>query len=128
MTKTVIDSAHDALLLQVVQSASHLVINDAAPANFAAAVGANALGSIAISPGDGGGDFTLANGDTSGRKYTLAQQTGISINSTGNANHVSIVNSAAAALLVTTELTSQSVTLGNTATVNAFDHEVGDPT
>ena len=37
-----------------------------------------------------GGDFTKADGDTSGRKVTVAQQASLSIDDSGDATHIAI--------------------------------------
>lgn len=75
-----------------------------------------------------GGDFTNADGDTSGRKTTVGAQSTVSIHTTGTATHVSLVDDALKILLDVTTCTSQALTSGGTGDTNAFDHEVGDPT
>ena len=77
---------------------------------------------------DGAGDWTIADGDTSGRKATLAEQATLTVSLGGNANHLAVVSDARSALLLVTEITSQAVTAGNTATIQTFDLEVRDPT
>jgi hypothetical protein len=72
-----------------------------------------------------GGDFTMANGDTSGRKATIAQKTGVSITATGTATHVAIDDGTD--YLVTT-CTSQALTSGGTVTIPAWKQEYADPT
>jgi hypothetical protein len=42
-----------------------------------------ALANVTVTAGDGGGDWTIANGDTSGRKLTLGAQTGITLTANG---------------------------------------------
>lgn len=75
-----------------------------------------------------GGDFTNANGDTSGRKVTMAQKTGINIHTTGTATEVALVDDAQKTLQLVTICTSQSLTSGGTVTFPAWDHEIADPT
>lgn len=70
--------------------------------------------------------FTLANGDVSGRKLTVAQQTSLPVSATGGGNHVCLVT--ASSLAYVTTATSQTLTAGNTLTVNAWDIEIADPT
>ena len=70
-------------------------------------------------------DFTLAD-DTSGRKATTAQKTGVNVDSTGTATHVAICDGTN--LLVVTTCTSQALTSGNTVTIPAFAISVSDPT
>lgn len=71
-----------------------------------------------------GGDFTKANGDTSGRKVTVAQQDNLSIDVTGTATHVAINNGVD---FYVTTCTSQLLTSGGTVTGPAWDIELADP-
>lgn len=74
------------------------------------------------------GDFTKANGDTSGRKTTLAAKTGLSIHTTGTANHIATLDDATKALRDVTTCTSQALTSGGTVDTSAFKHEIAAPT
>lgn len=78
------------------------------------------LASVAIT----GVDFTKANGDTSGRKVTVAQQADISITASGNADHVVIDDGTD---YYVTTCTTQALTSGGTVTVPAWDIEFADP-
>lgn len=75
-----------------------------------------------------GGDFTKANGDTSGRKNTLAAKTGISITNTGTATHVAIYDAAGPTLKRVTTCSSQALTSGGTVDIGSHKHEIADPT
>jgi hypothetical protein len=70
------------------------------------------------------GDFTKANGDTSGRKVTVAQKSAISITTSGTADHVAIDDGTN---YVITTATSQALTSGGTVTVPAWKVEIADP-
>lgn len=72
-----------------------------------------------------GGDFTLAAGDVSGRKSTLAQKTGVSIVASGTATHVAIDDGTDWEVTTTT---SQALTAGGTVTIPAWKREVAAPT
>jgi len=72
-----------------------------------------------------GGSFTKANGDTSGRKITVASQASMSITATGTADHV-VIDDGVSEYEVTTA-TSQALTSGGTVTSPAFDTEIADP-
>ena len=72
-----------------------------------------------------GADFTKADGDTSGRKVTVAQQSDMSITATGTADHVVIDNGVD---YYVTTCTSQGLTSGGTVTTPAWDIEFADPT
>jgi len=73
-----------------------------------------------------GGDFTKANGDTSGRKTTLAAKSGLAIHTTGTATHVATADAATSELRDVTTCTSQLLTSGGTVDTPAWDHEIGD--
>jgi len=74
-----------------------------------------------------GGDFTKANGDTSGRKVTVAQKADVSIHTTGDATHVALVDDDNKDLPLVTTCTTQTLTAGGTVTIPMFDDEIADP-
>ena len=74
------------------------------------------------------GDFTKANGDTSGRKVTVAAQSGVAVDTTGTATHIALATTTGSTLRYVTTCTNQSLTAGNTVNVPAFDIEIADPT
>ncbi len=127
MAKFLDDSALDALLA-VLETADQVVICAGQPVSYAEATtdlgsgSGKALGEAAITSGD----WTKADGDTSGRKTTFAQQTGVTIDVTGTADHLAFVDDGGSTLLFVTTLTSQALTAGGTATINSFKVEVGD--
>lgn len=128
MAKKVLDAVMDAALNEVINNADQVVICDGEPADYTDATtdsgsGGHALGEAAI----GSGDFTLADGDTSGRKYDYGGTTGITVDVDGQADHVAFVDDTNSRLLVVTTVSnSQQVTAGNTADVQPFDHEIQD--
>jgi len=80
--------ASDAALdgtLDIIATCTRVSICSAEPANFAG-IAAVSLGNYTLTAGDGGGDWTIANGDTSGRKITLGAQSGNNGTATGAAN------------------------------------------
>lgn|SRR5574343_624963 len=79
------------------------------------------LASVAVTSAD----FTLANGDVSGRKITVAQKSG-TVSATGEANHAAIIDGTR--LLHVTTVTAQTVTIGNPITFPTFDYEMRQPT
>lgn len=72
------------------------------------------------------GDFTLADGTTSGRKFTTTAKNGVSVTASGTADHVAIIDGTN--VLDVTTCTSQALTSGNTVNIPAWTHEIGDPT
>ena len=83
---------------------------------------------LAISTAVPGGDFVNADGDTSGRKMTVAAQTAVTIDTTGTALFVAITNLSGTLLKVVTTCTSQLLTSGGTVDIGTFKLEIADPT
>lgn len=126
MAKYVIDDANDALLDYIAACTQMDVISDATlPANVGAAT---VLASIALTAGDGNGDYVVADGATDGRKLTVAEQADIEITASGTALHV--ILSLAGTIRYMTSCTSQALVDNdsNTVTVPAYTHTIRDPT
>lgn len=123
MAKRVDDAFLDAFL-QTLSGCTTFAVCSAEPANHAAIAGVTLAGAT-LTAGDGNGDYTIANGDTDGRKLTTLQQADLSITASGDAMYV--VRSDGTNLVVTT-CTTQTLTSGGTVTVNAYDHTIRDVT
>lgn len=126
MGKLVPDARLDIFLAAIANECTRVTICSTQPTTYTEANATYALADITVTAGDGNGDFTIANGDTNGRKLTLLQQTGVTIDSSGTAQHIALLDVAGTELLAVTTCTSQAVTAGNTATINAFDIEISD--
>lgn len=96
----------------------------AEPANYAG-IAAVSLADVALTPDT---DFTKANGDTSGRKVTIAAKNAVPVDVTGTANHIAIARSTDSTLRYVTTCTSQALTSGNTVDIPSWKIEVADPT
>lgn len=105
-------------MLQLVEGDA-LHVCSAQPATYLEATTTYNLATFVI-----GADYTLANGDTSGRKNTLAALSGASITSTGTATHASVTLALGSELKLTTTTVSQLLTAGGTVDTSAFDHEI----
>lgn len=127
MAKNMPDAIIDAMLDTIADNVDRIDICADTPSNYSTATtaGTFSLGNVAVTLGDGGGDWTIGNGDTNGRKLTLAQQTGVSITNSGTATHIAMTDGVSVYYGATT-CTSQAVTAGNTATINTFDIEISD--
>lgn len=119
MAKWSSDLNMDAMLDKIATS-TRLVVTSGQPANFAG-IAAVALADVVVDSGD----FTKADGDTSGRKVTVAQQASVPIDASGTATHVCLDDGSV--LLYVTTCTPQALTSGGTVTVPAWDIEVADP-
>ena len=117
---SVLDAPVDKLATAVTQ-----VVTSAEPANHAG-IAAVTLASNTMTAGVGNGDYTKANGDTSGRKLQVVAQTGVSISANGSATHICYTDGTT--LLGCTTCTTQVVTSGGTLTIPTHKVEFADPT
>lgn len=124
MAKAIVDAVFDAACTKIA-TGTRLVVCSGQPANFAG-IAAVALADVTLTAGDGNGDYVIADGSTSGRKVTIGAQTGVTIDSSGTATHVSLDDGAI--LLIVTTCTSQALTAAGTVDVPAFKVEFADPT
>ncbi len=124
MAKQVHNDVLDAMLAEIA-TGNQLTVCSAEPANFAG-IAALLLAEVVLTAGLGGGDYTAADGDTNGRKVTVAQQAAMAIDNTGDATHIAIDDGTT--LLYVTTCTTQGLTSGGTVTVPEWDIEIADPT
>lgn len=127
MGKLIPDAVLDSMLAIIANGTDQINICKDTPTNYSTATtnGTHSLADHAVTAGDGNGDWVIANGDTNGRKLTLLQQTGVTIDTTGTATHIAMSDGSSVFYGATT-CTSQGVTAANTATVNTFDIELSD--
>ena len=125
MAKSVLNDVLDAMLDEIALG-TELNVCSTEPTTRTEAVTTYSLADVVLTAGDGGGDYTIADGDTSGRKVTVAQQATITVDTSGTALHIALTD--ATRLLYVTTCTSQALTAPNTVTVPAWDIEVADPT
>jgi hypothetical protein len=123
MGKKANDLVMDAAL-DYVAACDRMFVCSAEPASYAEASATYDLATHTLTSGD----FSKANGDSSGRKVTVAQQASIAVDHNGTATHIALGKSGSSELTYVTTCTSQVLTAGNTVTVPAFDIEFGDPT
>lgn len=107
-------------------SATSVKVCSAQPTTYAEANATYMLAAATVTAGAGNGSFTLANGDISGRKLTVAQVSNASITNSGTATHVALVITGSSTLLYVTTCTSQALTAGGTVTIPAWDIEIAD--
>lgn len=122
MAKAIPDAIMDLMLDQ--SEGDRLFVCSAQPTTYTEASTTYMLATDTIS----GSDFTAADGDSSGRKNTLAAQTGVSITASGTATHVAIGTASGTVLKRVTTCTSQALTSGGTVDIGAHKHELADPT
>jgi len=126
MAKTVHDDVLDGALDIIKNNATRMTACSAQPTTYAEGNATYALADITIDSTD----FTHANGDTNGRKTTVAAQTGVLIDTSGTSLFIALLDVANSKLLYVTTCTSQALTANGSNTVNfpAWDIEIADPT
>jgi hypothetical protein len=112
MPDAVIDS-----MLDILGAATRLCICSTQPTTYTEAETTYKLAIHTLT----GGDFSKANGDTSGRKLILAAQNGISVDADGVAAHYALTVAGATLLLVGTISPTQQVYIGNQVNFPATD-------
>lgn len=123
MAKQAPDATIDSMFLYV-DDCNIMHVCSAEPANYAG-IAAVSLASVAMTPTT---DFVKANGDTSGRKCTMAAKSTVSVTASGTATHIVLALTSDTTLRYVTTCTSQAVTSGNTVNIPAWKIEVADPT
>lgn len=130
MSKWVHDLVMDAQLDYIIANADRLCLCSAQPADYTEATttydGSAGKYKLAIHTLTGG-DFTKDDGDTSGRKVTIAAQAGVDGDATAFGNFIALCDSSNSRLLVVTTCTTQSCTLGDVINFPAWDYEIIDP-
>lgn len=124
MSKFAPDLVMDSGFAWISGSAQYYTVCSGSPLTFADARTNNILAGIAITSAC----FTLANGDTSGRKMTITAKTSASITNSGSALAVCILNITNSSLLYVTTCTEQYLVSGGTVDIPAWKIEIQDPT
>jgi hypothetical protein len=125
MAKAAPDAMIDASL-DYVALGTKVVVCSAQPTTYTEANATYALADVVTDSGD----FSKANGDTSGRKVTVAAQNGVLIDTSGTATHVAVISTGDSTLRYVTTCTSQALVANGSNTVNvpAWKIEIADPT
>lgn len=123
MAKQAPDATIDSMF-DYIDLCDRMYVCSAEPANFAG-IAAVTLATATMTPNT---DYTKANGDTSGRKVTMAAKNGVSVTASGTATHIVLGLTTDSTLRYVTTCTSQALTSGNTVNIPAWKIEVADPT
>lgn len=126
MAKSVNDLVLDAALNYLKNNVTRITVCTTQPTTYTEGNATYALADVTVDSTD----FTVANGDTNGRKVTVGAQSSVLIDTSGTALHVALLDVSNSALLYVTTCTSQALTANGSNTVNipAFDIEIADPT
>lgn len=124
MPKSVHNDVLDAALELVESNCTRLTACNAQPTTFAEGNATFALADVTVDSSD----FTVGDGDASGRKVAVAAQSAVPVDATGTATHVALLDVSNSRLLYVTTSTSQALTSGNSVNLPTFDIEIVDPT
>jgi len=114
------DSALDACHAYVATCTRVDIVSDAGtPANLN-----NTLANVTVTAGTGNGDWTIGNGDVSGRKLNLTEQADVPITGTGIGRKV--VYSLSGTIIYWYSITEISLTASGTITIATYDIEIKD--
>ena len=125
MTKFLIDKVLDNGIQYIKDNCNKIVALEGYPASYAdannqkgTATGKN-LAEVAVT----GADFTLANGDVSGRKITSGVKSGVAILQTGGADHIGWIDTVNSEIIAVTENNEvDALVTGNN--VNFLGHKI----
>lgn len=123
MAKSVHNNVLDQSLEYIKNNCDKMTVCSQEPTTFTEANSTYALADVSM----GSTDYTIADGDTSGRKVTVAEKSGVTVDDTGTGNHVALLDTVNSLMLYVTTSTSQSLTSGNTMTFETWDVELRDP-
>jgi hypothetical protein len=123
LAKSVHDDVLDGALNIIRNNCTRITLCTTEPTTYTAANATNKLADVTVSSSD----FTIANGDSSGRKVTIAAKSGLTASASGTAAHVALLDVTNSKLLYVTTVTSQSVTSGNTVNLGSWKIEIADP-
>jgi hypothetical protein len=125
MAKTVADAVLDAALNHIKSNAVRLHVCTTAPANYAG-ISAVQLAIVTIDTSD----FTGPADGTSGRKLTVAAQTGMEVVADGTAAHIALSNGSDTLYYVTEIEPDTALTDNNTNTCSTDEWiiQIADPT
>lgn len=123
MAKSVHDDVLDGALNIIKNNCTRMVLCSAQPTTYTEANATYALADVTMVSGD----FTAANGNTSGRKLTIAAKAAVPVDVTGTGNHVALLDVTNLKLLYVTTCTSQAVGAGGTVDIGTWKAEIADP-
>lgn len=124
MAKLVHDDVLDGALNIIKNNCTRMTVCSTQPTTYTEGNATFALADVTMASGD----FTIANGDTSGRKVTVAAKSAFTVDTSGTAQHVALLDVTNSKLLYVTTCTSQALTAGNTVSTPAWKAELADPT
>jgi hypothetical protein len=124
LVKSAHDDVLDAILNYIKDNSTRISVCSVEPTTYNEAISTYKLAIKTISPTDFTGP---EDGDTSGRKLTSNQHSGVYVDSSGDATHVALSDSVNSKLLLVTTCTQQTLTAGNSVDIPIWIGEISDP-
>jgi len=129
MAKWVLDKVMEQGLHYIGASCDIIGVCKGQPSSYASAFNTNGGGGdqcMASRSTIASADYTIGDGDVSGRKITLSKRAGLTITNNGTADHIALGCTGSSLLILITTCTQQVLTSGGTVDINAFDDEILD--
>lgn len=123
MAKFVRNTVLDLALNQIKNNDNRQVICSAQPTTYAE-LNTFKIAEVAMAAGD----YTLGNGDVSGRKITIGAKSAITITTSGTGTHIGHGDSVGSNLDLVTTCTAQALNTGGTVDIPAYKYELNQPT
>lgn len=108
--------------LNIVRGATRMVAVNGEPATYAAAFAGRLAEAVLTTA-----DFTLAAGDVSGRKVTVAMRSGLPVLANGTADHIALLDVAGSRLLYVTTCPAQALVTGGQVSIASWAIEIATP-
>lgn len=124
MAKSVHNDVLDGALNIIYNNCTRITLCSAEPTTYTEAITTYMLAQVTVDTSD----FTIGDGDTSGRKIAVGAQSGITPTNAGTANHVALVDVGNTKLLAVTTMTSKALATDDLVDIATFDLEIADPT
>lgn len=124
MAKSVHNDVLDTALNIIKNNCNKMTLCSQEPTTYAEGNATYALADVAMVSGD----FTVADGDTNGRKLTVAAKNTVPVDTTGTGNHIALLDTTNSRLLYVTTNTGQAVVSGNNINIGSWKLELADPT
>lgn len=129
MAKLVHDNVLDAALQYLEDNVDWISVCEGAPTTYEHAHSNKGTGTGKVLASSATPTFTgPAEGDADGRKTTIDEEATITVDVSGDADHVALCFVGSTLLLYVTTCTLQTLTAANTVTIPAWDIEIADPT
>lgn len=124
MGKSLHNDVFDGSLNIIRNNSTRVTLCSAEPLTYAEANATYALADVTVDSTD----YTIADGDTSGRKITCGAQNSVPVDVSGSGNHVAHLDVVNLKLLGVTTCTAVAVTAGGTVNIGSHTLTLPDPT